>query len=411
MLAATESAFRHRDRLTPVERYLTEARYYGTAEGDREKEMDAYRSALEIDPDETTSLNNLANELNGLRRFAEAEEFAMRAVEIGGSWTFYANALQALVGQGKWDEAAAIVDRLAADRGADSPHYGRFAGDFAAAQGQYGRADSLYRGVLQTQQERFWQSGASFGLASVARITGRIREALTHLERAMAANAEGNPTGYLNFASQVAQTQLRFRDDRNAALATIGRALDRFPLEELAPVDRPYAGLALTFADAGEPARARALLEEYERVVDEPLWRSNYTRYGAEATIALAEGRLADAASGFRRWHDVGDPFCTECALFRLGEAYDRLGRPDSAVAAYERAVSASNAFGHYQDALYFAQAHKRLGELYEQRGDRDKAVEYYGKFVDLWQDADPELQPVVREVRERMVRLVGERQ
>ncbi|HWP36045.1 MAG TPA: tetratricopeptide repeat protein, partial [Gemmatimonadales bacterium] len=54
--------------------------------------------------------------------------------------------------------------------------------------------------------------------------------------------------------------------------------------------------------------------------------------------------------------------------------------------------------------------AYRRLGELYEAKGDREKALRYYGDFVDLWKDADPELQPVVREVKERMARLVGER-
>ena len=53
--------------------------------------------------------------------------------------------------------------------------------------------------------------------------------------------------------------------------------------------------------------------------------------------------------------------------------------------------------------------AYKRLGELYEARGDREKAVEYYSGFVDLWQGADEELQPVVRDVRGRIARLIGE--
>ncbi|MGH7526443.1 MAG: hypothetical protein ACREMX_07040 [Gemmatimonadales bacterium] len=39
---------------------------------------------------------------------------------------------------------------------------------------------------------------------------------------------------------------------------------------------------------------------------------------------------------------------------------------------------------------------------------DRLRATEYYGRFVELWNDADPELQPGVR-VRERLVRLSQE--
>jgi Fic family protein len=50
----------------------------------------------------------------------------------------------------------------------------------------------------------------------------------------------------------------------------------------------------------------------------------------------------------------------------------------------------------------------ERLGELYEARGDRAKVRDYYGRFVDLWKDADPELQPIVRDVRARVARVGG---
>ena len=51
---------------------------------------------------------------------------------------------------------------------------------------------------------------------------------------------------------------------------------------------------------------------------------------------------------------------------------------------------------------------YKRLGELYEDR-DRQKALDYYSQFVELWREADPELQPVVEEVRLRIGELSGE--
>jgi hypothetical protein len=60
-------------------------------------------------------------------------------------------------------------------------------------------------------------------------------------------------------------------------------------------------------------------------------------------------------------------------------------------------------------DAFSLAPSYKRLGELYEARGDRKRAADYYGKFVDLWKDADPELQPAVTEIRQRLARLAQE--
>ena len=48
----------------------------------------------------------------------------------------------------------------------------------------------------------------------------------------------------------------------------------------------------------------------------------------------------------------------------------------------------------------------RRLGELYAARGDVSKAYANYAAFVDLWKNADPELQPKVAEVRARIARL-----
>ena len=52
----------------------------------------------------------------------------------------------------------------------------------------------------------------------------------------------------------------------------------------------------------------------------------------------------------------------------------------------------------------------RRLGELYEERGDSERAVEHYADFVELWENEDPDLQPIVEDAGERIARLVGER-
>jgi hypothetical protein len=41
-------------------------------------------------------------------------------------------------------------------------------------------------------------------------------------------------------------------------------------------------------------------------------------------------------------------------------------------------------------------------------RGDRVRATHHYAKFVELWKDADPELQPKVADVRRRLARLTA---
>lgn len=60
------------------------------------------------------------------------------------------------------------------------------------------------------------------------------------------------------------------------------------------------------------------------------------------------------------------------------------------------------------QDAQDLAGVYKRLGELYEAKGDRAKAESYLSKFVELWKDADPGLQPKVKDAKDRLARLAA---
>jgi tetratricopeptide (TPR) repeat protein len=83
-----------------------------------------------------------------------------------------------------------------------------------------------------------------------------------------------------------------------------------------------------------------------------------------------------------------------------LGRAYDLAGEPDSAIAIYERYVETPDLHRLYADSRHLAPILERLGLLYEQQGDTAKAVYYYSKLVELWKDADPELQPRVEAAR-----------
>jgi tetratricopeptide (TPR) repeat protein len=84
----------------------------------------------------------------------------------------------------------------------------------------------------------------------------------------------------------------------------------------------------------------------------------------------------------------------------------DRLQQPDSAIAVGELYLAGTHPARLGQDALFLAGIRQRLGEMYEAKGNVDKALAHYNAFVELWKDADPELQPRVRDVRGRIERL-----
>ena len=166
----------------------------------------------------------------------------------------------------------------------------------------------------------------------------------------------------------------------------------------MAQLDRPYLSLAMAYARAGQLKRATDLLRDFE-AIDLGIRRSSQDSLDrARGVIALADGRAEEAIELFRR-SDKGP--CPICVLPHLGQAYDRAGMSDSTTAIYERYVTTPWFNRLSLDASYLGRPiYERLATLYEERDDTTKAIEYYAKLVDLWKDADPELQPRVEAAR-----------
>jgi tetratricopeptide (TPR) repeat protein len=137
--------------------------------------------------------------------------------------------------------------------------------------------------------------------------------------------------------------------------------------------------------------------------------------YTALATVATAAGRPNEALARMREGCGAirgAYVTCDSLAFLEVAEAFDRAGQADSAIAAYRRFVDlrALRWFGApgTLDIVTprIAPAWRRLGELLESKGHNREAIEAYEHFLDFWRNADAELQPTVRTVRERTNRL-----
>lgn len=152
-------------------------------------------------------------------------------------------------------------------------------------------------------------------------------------------------------------------------------------------------------------------LPTHEAKAQPDRWRDVAPSGPARLAVSRAATYSCQAFPPGPEWHrckNTDNRECDFCDLNLLGDTYDQAGNADSAVAYFERYVSTLGSRTE-TDAAWLARTLKRLGELHEAKGNREKAVEYYGRFVELWKNADPELQPLVSEHRERMARLAGE--
>ena len=414
VIDAVSRAYAHRDRLSETERYLTEAAYWaGGPIPDRQKELAAYETLLENQPNVGTALNNAALNYNDAGDYLKAEAYAKRAVATdSASNPYYANLVRAFAGQGKLDsaEAAHVMWRR---------HVPTSMGmDLWSARLLFlrGKLDSAGRSLQQVRARETAPTrkrGFELALARFAGTRGRVAEYVSREQSARALGSElGLRADALIGAADVAALISATIGDTRRATGILDSAMRAYPLQQLPVADRPYLTLAIAYARSGKPDRARALLaqsDEAERVAG--LRRNAELRHAAFGDVALVERRFADAAREYR----ASAPGCASCAAVSLAQLHDLAGNPDSAIAYY------SDYFAHIGgsgggggggvimsavDARHLATSHRRLGELLEARGELSQAAVQYMKFVELWKNADPELQPKVAEVRWRLSRL-----
>lgn len=96
--------------------------------------------------------------------------------------------------------------------------------------------------------------------------------------------------------------------------------------------------------------------------------------------------------------------YAEEPARYLRADLLQRLGRDSEALEWLRYGFADTPA-----ELAYLAPLQLQQGEIHERRGEREKAAEHYEHFLRLWQHCDPALQPLVRDARSRLARLVAE--
>jgi tetratricopeptide (TPR) repeat protein len=237
---------------------------------------------------------------------------------------------------------------------------------------------------------------------------GHIAKSEAELREAAAVDEATGAMGmYFARVARLAQLDFRHQVHASAALAALADARSKHPFGPIDPTERQYPQLAIAYALGGKVDEARSLMEEYARTVPALAQKGDPDRFEALGNIAMAGGRNEEALRNFQA-ERVDNP-CTLCGTFEVAAAFAKLNQPDSARAYYEEYLKGADGFRLHEDIDHLAATYQRLGELYEAKGDRAKALENYEKLLDLWKTADPELQPIVADTRQRVGRLSGE--
>ncbi len=417
--SAMTQAYRYRARLTVRERYLAEAAYFAGGPGrDREKAVAAYRALLALDPQDFVAVNNLGDIALQRREYAAADTLFRRARKSrGGGSLELGNIIEVEMDDG--DTAAARRDlAVLRDQYPSALQGPGFQFTLLYVENRVSAMDSA---VIRerTNPSPEWRVVAWLNQAVLAVLRGQPSawaRAVTEARRTDA--LRGLPPPPLEDSVTAAALDVTLRAQPARGVARLDSLLVRVPLRSLPVLDRPYFRVAELYALAGRPDRAHAILTQYTADVrDTTMLRYNGPEmHTALGEIALAEHRPQDALREFAHADTASDGYPVSCAIcFPLdaGRAYDEAGNRDSAIALLARyeALSARRepTFAFGDDPVFRPLVYKRLGELYEMRGDVAHATASYRQFIAFWKDADPDLQPVVADVRRRLAKLSGE--
>ncbi len=130
-----------------------------------------------------------------------------------------------------------------------------------------------------------------------------------------------------------------------------------------------------------------------------------------QGEILLAEGDVDEAIAFCKKASPLGKPPFIQLIFLHnipflkdvLARAYQQKGDLDKAIAEYERLIT----FDPNREERYLIHPkyYYRLAKLYEKKGLKTKAIEHYQKFLNLWKNADPDIQEVI-DAKRRLAQL-----
>jgi len=414
--AAFTKAHELRDRLTERESYLAEAAYYTYVEEDLQRSNDEYTTLLEKYPTDRIALNNLAVNYRSLGRIADAEELYRRSIENGGAPAVtYTNAVDVQYTLGMVDEAEATFEAFKAEY-PEHPNRPNLEVAFTTSRFQYDEAQTAALEWRESVRGAGPQEIAVLiSLASIAGVQGKM----TDLKRLLLeAYDMQEATGVLlipqprQFFEAMIEglIDLWFLNSPDDAVARLDRMRSDLRYSEMPLQQRDDLQLSTVYARANSVDRARELIDLYEESSGEGATESDRSAglWSAYGTISIAEQRFEDAIREFNEAR-LEVPSCEICFLLELGEAYAGANQLDSSVAQYDKYLNTPTLSRLQQDNFNLWAVLIGSGQAYEALDRDDDAIEAYNRLLELWDDADPEMQGIVDDVRGRIARLVAE--
>jgi DNA-binding SARP family transcriptional activator/tetratricopeptide (TPR) repeat protein len=406
--ANADLAYRFSSRLPEVERYRTAAAYHARR-GRLDSAAHYYLLLLDGSADSVAAANNLGDAYERMGRYEEALELYRRIARVvppvAVRYLNLASAARTLGQHELADSAHAVMTEQFPES-----FYTTFT-DVANAwyAGDLSQVEELTSAVAELPYV-LAHADAARRRAALVSMSGQIYRGIALADTAARLYMEGGRPYWayhsllsleqMSSAASRPATALPYLDEHAYMIETRAAAEDapRFRYQKLGM-------FANGFAMAGDLAEVRRLLATMDSLVESSGIQPSGIGEHVRAVIALNQGDPAEAIERLGRARAAEYGLLHNYSRLLLADAYAAQGRLNEAAANYD-SVSSTYRLNFDDIWLYGVLrpvAHERAGETFLALGDTTAALRHLGAFVELWGDADAELQPRVEAAQQKI--------
>jgi DNA-binding winged helix-turn-helix (wHTH) protein/tetratricopeptide (TPR) repeat protein len=401
----SQRAFELRDRVSEREKFYIAVRYYMDVLDDGDRAIEVLELWKQTYPRDFAPRTNLAARYGAIGRYEEALEEAREGVRLNpDAGVAYAAVAHTLICLGRLEEAEAAIEQAWA-RKLNPPysHYMLYAiallkGDAAA---------------MQQQIDRVSGTPAEAGMVAIQSVTaahaGQVRQARELTKRAMElAAGRGLEEAAGQFAAVDALWEAAYGNCREAKQAT-ARAL------ALSRGRHPLSWSALAVAICGDPVVAGKLADEMARRFPEDSFFKSSWLPMVHAAVSLQRGDPTTAVERLKIAERV--ELGTNAApwpSYLRGLAYLHQGADANARLEFQKIIDNKGVLApkdfHPAALALFPLAYLGSARAAARNGDVDGSRTAYEALLEIWKDADPDIE-IVRAARREYRRLGGPRE
>ncbi len=423
-LEAIAKAFELRDKVSERERYIIESDYYKSWERSYDKAMESYQKLLDLYPDDTIGNTNLGilyfeledwnkaivhyqtNIRNNLddrlatwnlidtyeamgayeRANQEIDRFLQRNPE---NVTFLLKKASIYQYQGKYDLSQDYLEK-SLSLNPDTEHtYNRMMGDIFLLKGDPEQSLTWYMKLPEVARER------RLAQVNLYLLQGKFKEAEKTLQAKPALHDQLAIFYLRTRQPELALEEIAFVEEEAQRAESISGQIWAMYTKGIAytwmkSIDKAYE-IAEDIRGSIPPWMQKKLLRYHDHLL---------------GMIEFEKGNLSEsirylrlAAQSLYSPED-NQPRIQAYFFYTLAQAYFRAGNLDSAREECEKILSLH--LGRIGDGDFYAKSLYTLGRVYSQKNQRERASEYFTRFLDLWEEADPGI-PEVGEAKTRL--------